>query len=114
MDDNNDLPPVTNIIDFMKMKPGEKPREWPASNPTLLSKDKNQHTAPVVPQRRFSIILEDDQEIEVEGFLGLHNSFLVIGDPEGNIRFAAAAGRWLFVSDITNQAQEDDSVETEE
>lgn len=116
--DNKSTPPVNdNIINIADFK--NKPKEnWPKSiqnkNPdTILGQDKISivtdappRPSPMAKMRRLLLDLTDGT-IEIEGFLGLTNSFLAVGDQNGNIKFAAAGGSWKYATDITDKTAEE-------
>lgn len=98
-------PPVTNVVDLNKFKEDRKSGSVEVGGGTVLgSPPKAQGFPQARPtsQRKYIISLKDDVDIEIEGFVGLTASFLAIGDEEGRIKFGAAAGEWLFVTDITD------------
>lgn len=80
--DKTSLVRQTNTID-------DEPKPFPTSKPT--------------DERRYIISLTSGDSLEVEGYLGLGNTFLAVGDEEGKVRFAAATGSWTFVTDITDK-----------
>ena len=115
MNDNTTIPPedeppenekVVSFLDFKNKPPPEKD----ASSTVLGSgassgKHGNFPQAEPSKMRRYLIDLVDGDTIDMWGYVGLTGSFLAIGDEEGRIKFGAAAGVWLIVTDVTDKDQ---------
>lgn len=104
-DNNNDNNTPDNVVKFGKPEPSTFPKHQPEIQQT--------DEIEVDPNNRLIVItLQDGEEVEIEGYIGLTGSFLCIGDKEGRIKFAVAQGFWKYCTDITdyvdNEIQEED------
>lgn len=90
---------TNNITSFKAFKAGERNNN--------ITQDRSKEFPSAVPNpklRKYVIELKDDETVEIEGFVGLGNSFLAVGDANGLIKFGAAAGEWLYVTDVTDDS----------
>lgn len=104
-----ETPKVVNLADFRKNKQQKQSVEGAqveakATNPWPQLKTQTGEkpgTEPDPNQRRILISLTDG-DLVLDGYLGLTPTFLAIGDNKGNIKFAAAPGRWLYAVDVSD------------
>lgn len=104
MNDNEDNkteePTYATITSLEKFK--KEGRVWPKHEP----KPESTPQVEVDPKKRLLIItLADDDEVLIEGYVGLTGSFLCVGNEDGTIKFAVAAGHWKFVADVTDDPE---------
>lgn len=97
-------PAPTNVVDLKQFRENKM-------NPTGASKVPTKGpwpnaTAVEIPKERKLLLSLVDADIEMEGFIGLTNSFLAIGDKNGGIKFAAAPGMWKYVTDVTDVVED--------
>jgi hypothetical protein len=84
------------ILTFKKFQKKDKP--WPAAAPvandvTVTAKD---------PGERRILVTTVHGDVVVDGYLGLSQTFLAIGDASGAIRWAAGPEMWLYACDVTD------------
>jgi hypothetical protein len=86
-----------NVLTFKKFQKKDKP--WPAAAPvaandiTVTAKD---------PGERRILVTTVHGDVVVDGYLGLSQTFLAIGDASGAIRWAAGPEMWLYACDVTD------------
>lgn len=106
--DDGSEKPEAKVIQFKdytseRNEERETPEKWPRLE-SINPGDIIVSPTPIPPLRsgdRKILITMDDREVVIEGHIGLTPTFLCIGDKDGNIKFAAAPGKWWFVRDIT-------------
>lgn len=102
---------VLSMADFRQKK--NPNQQWPSAvsaNPPLPPQ---QVSLEDLKERRILMTLADG-DVVMDGFIGLTQSFLAIGDKHGSIKFAAAPGVWRYVLDVTDDpAYADVDKETE-
>lgn len=98
----------TEIIDLAafrnKKNKQVEPLHWPVTLPqtdtsvpvTASAKD---------PLERRILISSTYGDVVMDGYLGLSQTFLAVGDAKGQIKFALAPGVWLAATDVTNDPQ---------
>jgi hypothetical protein len=102
-DNNNEVGPNQaaeatdpKILTFKKFQKKDKP--WPAAAPpandlTVTAKD---------PGERRILVTTVHGDVVVDGYLGLSQTFLAIGDASGAIHWAAGPEMWLYACDVTD------------
>lgn len=102
----DDEPEEAKVIQFRDYQ--DAPERWPRLE---RIDPEDIIVSPVSPPLRSGdrkiLITMDDREVVIEGHIGLTPTFLCIGDKDGNIKFAAAPGKWWFVKDITETDAEE-------
>lgn len=94
-------PGGNNVIDLLKFKKDKQEgKAWPVNSATP-------ETTTVVssatdPTERNILISTPHGDVQVQGYLGLSQTFLAVGRPDGSIKFAAAPGMWLYAVDVTD------------
>lgn len=101
---------VVDLAQFRKNQSISQPIQQQSGSVELINPELKPKYDPVAQTWSLSTI---DGDVTVEGAIGLTPNFLAFGDSYGNIKFAAAAGNWKYVANITEQiASEQDLTET--
>lgn len=118
MEENNNISgPVepstatpSNIVSLDAFRDKKTNTTWPsASTP---GEDVTITASPRDPTERRILLSLLHGDVVMDGFLGLSQTFLVIGDGKGQIKFAAAPGNWLYAKDVTDDPDfQDNSTE---
>lgn len=92
---------LISMADFKAGKVNPKPEHWPAAipqeaTPTVLTVSKKD------PLERRILISSTYGDVLMDGYLGLSQTFLAVGDAKGQIKFALAPGVWLAATDVTD------------
>lgn len=100
---------VISLAQFKANKSESKPEHWPAAVPqgepvvvTASLKD---------PLERRILVSTEDGDVIMDGYLGLSQTFLAIGDAKGQIKFAAAPGKWQYATDVTDNPDYQDTLD---
>jgi hypothetical protein len=93
---------VTDLAAFRKNKANPQPvQPWPVAGPTepvVTASEKD-------PNERRILISSTYGDVVMDGYLGLSQTFLAVGDHKGQIKFALAPGVWLAACDVTNDPE---------
>jgi hypothetical protein len=103
----------TEVIDLSKYRKnkaeGIAQSQWPTGSPSPTP-DTPLYVSQNDPTERRILISTVDGDIVMDGHLGLSQTFLAIGDAKGQIKFAAAPGKWTYCTDVTDNPKYQDDV----
>lgn len=118
-DNNNEEGPEVNVVEFAGFKDrkleeareareNKPPFEWPraASNEDTILSEETASAAPPPesdPNERTLLLSLADGDIVMRGYIGVGNSFVCVGDKNGQIKFAANSAKWNYVTDVTDK-----------
>lgn len=89
--------PVDNVVPF-----AVKDRRTSVIPPITTEAQTDKSFGKYIPwERQWTLELDGDRSLEVQGAIGLTPAFLAMGDKDGNIRSAYANGTWKTATDIT-------------
>lgn len=102
----------TEVIDLAKFRqnkaegrPQGQEGQWPSSVPAPSDP---LTVSGVDPLERRILVSTVDGDVVMDGYLGLSQTFLAIGDSKGQIKFAAAPNQWLYATDVTDSPEYQD------
>lgn len=97
---------VVSLADFKAGKKDPLPAHWPAAIPQGETVGVTASATAPVPEKdpleRRILVSSTYGDIVIDGYLGLSQTFLAVGDNKGQIKFALAPGIWLAATDVTN------------
>lgn len=117
--DDNDQP-VINVVEFAgfkdkkleeirQVRETQPPFEWPhgpsPEETVLTEQDPNKPAREVDPDERTLLLSLAEGDFVMKGYIGVGASFICVGDRRGQIRFAANADKWHYVTDVTDKPQ---------
>lgn len=109
-DNDNEQPEINPVMVSLDKFREDKQKEA-SDKPKLNWPKSGDLTGPITitpeepPIERSYIITLEDGEIEIQGQVGFTQAFLMIGDLEGRVKFAAADGFWKYIVDKTDLKQ---------
>lgn len=99
-------PEKNNIVSLSKFKADRNndplKDRWPAAIPTKVGEDIPIIQSVKEPGERRILLSTIHGDILMDGFLGLSQTFLAVGDSKGAIKFAVAPGLWMYAKDVTD------------